>query len=680
MRPLHLGGILALALVVGPLVAPRVSRLAGQVSPGPLAKPHADLEGTLKCTRCHGGGEEGMRAKCVSCHKDVNWLAEQKRGFHGSRDTRGATCASCHPDHAGEDFPMVKWPEGSAERFDHRRAGYPLEQTHAELTCDKCHTAKLQLSPAARLSARKLTGGWIGLETGCTSCHEDIHRGALGGSADCRTCHDMGKWTVTPGFDHDTTGYALDGEHATVACDKCHLAAALKPRRDAAGHPIPVYKPVPHQNCTACHSDVHKGQFGPTCTECHSATGWKEIDRDRFSHDKTRYPLRGRHARMKCADCHGSFSTPALKRPAFATCGGCHQDAHNGTATLAGAIVDCEKCHGLAGFTPATYTVEQHRASKYPLEGKHRSARCSSCHATEAVPARASRWGSSKVILRPPYVRCLDCHADDHGGQLAGQPAKGECADCHAVSGWTPSTYGADRHGPLRLGLEGRHAEVDCRACHGGDRKALPPLPATSRLGKAAFLFRVTEVECGACHLDPHRRRFAAGGPRGKATGCLACHDTRAFHPSTADVAAHGDFGFALKGAHRATPCVACHAEMKRTATGLRPTLVRSGTAIGPMPFEAKTSCAACHDNMHGDQFATRGDQGRCEACHDEDAFQPATAFDHNRDAAFKLRGGHEGVPCNRCHPSDVKSRDPKALIYRPLSGKCESCHGKEAR
>jgi hypothetical protein len=42
-----------------------------------------------------------------------------------------------------------------------------------------------------------------------------------------------------------------------------------------------------------------------------------------------------------CAACHRDFSTPALKKPAFATCSACHRDAHNGTATIAGRQVDC---------------------------------------------------------------------------------------------------------------------------------------------------------------------------------------------------------------------------------------------------------------------------------------------------------------------------------------------------
>jgi hypothetical protein len=248
------------------------------------------------------------------------------------------------------------------------------------------------------------------------------------------------------------------------------------------------------------------------------------------------------------------------------------------------------------------------------------------------------------------------------------------------VLGWKPSTFDRVAHARLKLVLEGRHADVECRGCHGAERSGLRPLPATA-LGKAKFLFRPVELECSACHTDPHKGRFAASGPRAKEKGCLACHDARAFRPSTAGVAAHAGFGFALEGAHRATACAACHDEMKRPPASRRSSLIAAGTTYPALSFgSGKKECAGCHEDPHGNQFADRKDGGRCDACHGPEAFQPASRFDHDRHAAFPLRGGHEAVPCNQCHPTDLKSGKPKSLIFRPVSGKCESCHGEEAK
>jgi hypothetical protein len=674
----RLATLIVVALMLGPAWNGSSTRLLGQISPGPLARAHQDLEGALKCTKCHAGRKDAMPANCLSCHKDIDWLVRQNRGYHGARDVRGATCASCHPDHAGPDFQLIKWPDGSRERFDHRRAGWALTQTHAEQDCGDCHTAKFQVSPAARLGTDKTARSLTGLETTCASCHEDVHRGGLGTA--CSKCHDAGKWNITPGFNHDTTAYALTNKHASVKCDKCHLTPALATKRDDGGHPIPVYRPVPHESCADCHKDPHAGRLGPKCASCHSTNGFRVIDRQNFDHDRTRYPLAGKHATVRCADCHKDFSTEALKKPLFQTCATCHADTHGGTATLAGKPVDCAKCHTVNRFTPSTFTVEQHRTAKYPLEGKHQTVTCSSCHRKETNPALAARLGSSKVVIRPAFGRCLDCHADLHAGQLASRADKGDCAACHKVAGWTPSGFDVAQHAKLRLPLEGRHGEIGCRDCHGGDRKGLPPLPRTVTLGKAAFLFKMVETDCAACHADPHRGRFSASGPRAKTSGCVTCHNTRTFRPSTTDVANHKTFNFPLEGAHRATTCMACHAELK-TAPPKRSSLTAAGTVFPTLAFTAKAACGDCHQTPHGDQFASRKDAGKCDACHGTDGFAPAARFDHNRDASFSLKGAHEGVPCNQCHPSDTRSSNPRELIYRPVSGMCESCHAeKETR
>jgi hypothetical protein len=651
--------------------------LAAQISPGPLAAPHASLEGPTQCTTCHGNRRDAMSGQCAACHKDIGWLMEQGRGFHGSTTVKATACATCHPDHAGKDFDLVKWPDGSARDFDHKRAGWALAQKHAEAACEDCHTAKFQVNPPANLSVRKTGQGYTGLSPRCTACHEDIHRGAL--KQDCAACHDAGSWKVTPGFDHDTTAYPLTDKHRDVKCDKCHLDPRLSPRSDGRGHLIPVYKPVSFSTCADCHADPHAGALGPKCADCHSTRGFKEIDKNRFDHDRTAYPLRGKHATATCASCHRDFSTPALKKPAFGSCGTCHKDAHNGTATLAGRVVDCAQCHTVNGFTPSTYTTASHASSAYPLEGKHLTVPCGSCHVQSTATTAAATLGSSKVVMRPKFARCTDCHADDHGGQLKATADKGQCSTCHRVTGWTPSTFDSAAHAKTTFALDGRHEAIACTACHGATRTGLPPMTATAALGKAQFRFQLTETECAACHLDPHQGRFAAGGARAQSGGCRACHDTRAFRPSTTDIAVHALFGFPLEGAHRATPCSACHTELTHPSRAAQSTLVRGGGQFGRLTFEAKTDCAGCHETPHGKQFDDWNSRGGCAACHTTEAFVPASRFNHDTEASFPLKGAHEKVACAQCHVRDAALPASAPLRYRPLSGRCESCHGKES-
>jgi hypothetical protein len=101
-------------------------------------------------------------------------------------------------------------------------------------------------------------------------------------------------------------------------------------------------------------------------------------------------------------------------------------------------------------------------------------------------------------------------------------------------------------------------------------------------------------------------------------------------------------------------------------------TLLLSARGVGKLPFaDRRTTCAACHETPHGTQFAARKDAGQCAACHSVDAFAPASRFNHDRDASFKLEGAHAKVVCGACH------RATNGIVsYRGLSAKCESCHG----
>jgi hypothetical protein len=509
-----------------------------------------------------------MTGLCSGCHKEIAWLGERARGLHGR--VRQQRCADCHPEHAGKDFALISWPDGGApERFDHARAGWPLEGSHARQQCADCHKAVFRVSQAARLSQRKPPYiGWLGLETRCTSCHEDAHRGAL--DRNCLKCHDAVHWKPAPRFDHNRTNYPLTGTHATVKCADCHASPRLQLASDARGAPIPRYRPLEHQQCSACHADPHHGKLGASCDRCHTTASFQTVNRLSFDHDRTRYPLRGRHAQVSCEKCHDFSGGQVARNPTFATCTACHTpDPHAGTATLAGRVVDCASCHTVDGWRPSSYTVAQHRLTRYPLEGRHQQARCAGCH------------------VKTPGVAAV----------VAMRPATADCVSCHA---------------------------------------------------------------------DPHDKKYAR---------CTDCHDLHGFRPTTIDVATHQHFHFRLEGAHRAVPCVACHAEMSRPpATS---TLVAQARWSGPpLLFTApKGGCAGCHANPHGSQFAARADRGGCESCHDVTAFRPASGFDHNRDAAFSLKGAHTGVPCERCHRTGRSADGKPIVIYRPVSTACEACH-----
>ena len=641
--------------------------LPGQISPGPLASAHQHLEGAGNCGQCHALRKGSVTQMCANCHREIGWLVERNRGLHARLAASDRKeCAACHPDHAGRDFALVSWPGGAPERFDHREAGWPLEQSHRDVKCATCHAAGYRTGPAGALSKRRGSAGWVGLETSCASCHraDDAHKGAL--TQGCGSCHDAGDWKRAVRFNHDSTAYALTGEHRKVSCDACHSSGRLPMIRDAAGDRIPVYRPVPFQECSSCHRDPHQGRMSSKCGECHTTGSFDRVSRGDFNHALTRYALKGRHAGVSCAGCHGA--NLAQPRPASSSCGTCHADPHQGTATLRGAATDCVACHRVEGFAPATYTARDHAAAPYRLEGKHLTVSCGGCHRDDGAAPKVPRW------IRMPFRRCEDCHADAHAGQLASR-AGASCASCHAVSGWTPSAFPVAEHRRLALPLEGRHAEVACRACHAETRPGLPAFVDRSALGDARVGLRL-DPACGSCHVDPHGRTFP-GGAHGRSMSCGDCHDARQWGPSTVDAVRHAAFSFPLEGAHRAVACSSCHAELRdqpRPAS----TLVNAVRGVRRLAFTPRTvtTCASCHENPHGTQFAQRKDSGACESCHSVNAFVPADRFDHDRDASFSLKGAHARVACARCHVP--VTGESSVMKYRPLSNRCESCHSRK--
>jgi hypothetical protein len=149
------------------------------------------------------------------------------------------------------------------------------------------------------------------------------------------------------------------------------------------------------------------------------------------------------------------------------------------------------------------------------------------------------------------------------------------------------------------------------------------------------------------------------------------------FRPATLTAAGHERFGLRLEKAHAAVPCVGCHEELRARPATSTLLLAASGVLRFPARPDANRSanCGACHDTPHGDQFKARKQGAACESCHDVDAFAPARRFDHDRDAAFPLRGAHERVACAACHKSESVAGVSR-MIYRPTPVKCESCHG----
>jgi hypothetical protein len=313
--------------------------------------------------------------KCESCHRVADYKAAPRdcQGCHQKNDVHkgryGTKCETCHD------------ATGWKSRFRHdTQTRFALEGAHAPLKCTSCHKGELYRDRTP---------------TACVGCHraDDIHRGALG--EECTQCHNERGWKATR-FNHDATRFPLRERHRAVKCAACHVPGA--DRRIG-------------RECMSCHrkDDVHQGQEGEACARCHGEASWKVA---RYDHSHSRFPLTGAHFRVECRSCHASLRF----REALRECRACHlkDDRHRGTLGR-----QCEDCHGTR--TWASSDFDHDRRTRYPLEGRHRAARCADCH-VRAVDGKA-------VAAR----ECAACHAreDTHAGAFGPR-----CERCHTAVSW----------------------------------------------------------------------------------------------------------------------------------------------------------------------------------------------------------------------------------------------------
>ncbi len=576
-------------------------------SPGPLAKPHAEFEGLSKCSLCHaqGGDEDHFQEKCLACHTELAPRVSKGLGFHGRLSDEKRDCKLCHHDHQGVDFKMVEWAP-SRPAFPHGETGWALKGGHAKLKCEDCHQLKRIQAADIRRWLDKHAGAetYLGLPTKCTACHFDEHRQQLGDQ--CEQCHGEKGWTPAPGFDHAKSDYPLTGKHKQVACVKCH---ELKP--DAAtpanAFPAPVkkqfatYTELAFESCQDCHQDPHKGTFGDSCTKCHVTEGWRVIhsnESERAFHDKTRFPLKGKHADVDCKSCHGPFKGHAAKFKglAFQSCSDCHVDAHEGQLTATGLPKsDCDACHTVAGFKPARFEVAEHQKTHYPLEGAHGAVPCSACHvskpglAARIPPAaalklknerRPSLFSETLFQFTAPPARCETCHADPHAGQFHSAGDTRACSTCHKVASFTDVAFNHDKDS--RFPLTGAHAKATCAQCH----------TPTSINGVTTTRYRPVDMACASCHADVHAGQFRKKDAPAQVEACTDCHDTQAFKPAGRFVHAPPFTTYLLDGEHAKVKCEACH-----PATAVAPGVeVRKYVGL-------PTRCSGCHQDFHHGEF-----------------------------------------------------------------------------
>ncbi len=494
--------------------------------------------------------------------------------------------------------------------------------------CTQCHTLGEKVS-----------------NTKCLDCHDDIqallnenkgyHADSKIVKQDCFECHsdhhgrkfDMVRFNQD-NFNHNLTGYQLEGQHDIIDCRECHMPdniqnSEIRKRKN-------TFLGL-EQKCLSCHDDYHQQTLANDCISCHGMESFEPAVN--FDHDETEYPLIGKHMEVDCLECHQKTTRNELEFHefadiAFTDCKSCHEDPHNNK--LPG---DCKACHTETSFNLFKGQGKfNHNTTSFTLKGKHKVVDCFECHKETDIPLLVFQ-DNKKVDENS----CIECHTDTHEGKFGL-----DCAKCHKEKSFL-SLKKMDffDHSVTDYPLEGKHIEVDCKQCH-----------------ERRFTEAINFTACNNCHEDYHRGEFQENGI---SPDCIECHSLeKGFDYSLYTLEQHQTKSFPLEGAHFATPCYACHVSEDDDRWTFR---------------NMGLDCVDCHLDIHKD-FISQSfyPEQNCTACHINDSWSDLT-FDHNL-TNWALTGKHTEVECRACHFIENTDNKPVATQnFTNLETDCASCH-----
>lgn len=362
-------------------------------------------------------------------------------------------------------------PLSAVARADHDLGGY---STHADFEerCFLCH------------QPLKMQQGQL-----CLACHTSIQEkidrqvGVHGRSTDplaCAGCHSEHQGRqfdalqmALDSFDHQQTGFPVDGAHSQAACAQCHQQG----RYDQAD-----------PACVTCHDEPfkHAGLFGVDCAGCHATSAWLPASyQDQvFDHAATAFSLvlhqvDQSQQPMRCITCH----VDNVQGFDAGQCIHCH------TKTAAAFMETHIAQFGNACLSCHDGVDRMHdfdHARLFPLEGKHASLACESCHAPQnfsaASPECASCHQEPEIHRGVFGLNCVYCHTAEawqpanlhfHTFPLDhGRDQESTCQTCHTAGYDQYTCYTCHEHDPDQIAAEHREEGISaerlaaCAACH----------------------------------------------------------------------------------------------------------------------------------------------------------------------------------------------------------------------
>jgi hypothetical protein len=195
------------------------------------------------------------------------------------------------------------------------------------------------------------------------------------------------------------------------------------------GHPADE---VRGGECFTCHGDAWAATTAPPhaaldlprdCALCHGTDAWTPAH---FDHT-TLYPLRGAHAALPCAACHGDGAYAGTPR----ICVGCHatdRDVVTDPRHVPPLFADdCARCHTEDAWRPVTFAhetlfpINRGAHSRYrgdcrachPLPAGFAAFTCTGCH--EHPRERMDARHREVAGYRYQDAQCLRCHPNGRG-------------------------------------------------------------------------------------------------------------------------------------------------------------------------------------------------------------------------------------------------------------------------
>jgi len=501
-----------------------------------------------------------------------------------------------------------------------------LSKAHSHLegknNCKKCHSSNKK-----------------GIQTKCLKCHTEIdaliqqgrgyHASEDVSDKDCAICHkehlglnvELSKLDKNT-FDHQLSGYNLEGKHATISCDACHNSKFRNSNisQKTSGNTFLGLE----NNCLNCHQDYHQKTLSSDCLSCHNQSAFKPATA--FDHSQTNYSLIGKHKIVECINCHTIVEKNGNVFQQFAgiqhsNCTDCHIDVHNNKLGD-----DCRRCHSEFSFTDlAEITSFNHDTTAFPLKGMHQYVDCKACHV-------------DKITKAINHNKCNNCHADYHQGQLAKQGINPNCGDCHTEEGFAPSIFTVDQHNQLNFPLEGAHLTTPCFACHKTED---------------GWNFAFPNNKCIQCHANVHEKilpeKYLVNDD------CESCHSKERWSEITFD---HKQTSYPLQGKHQEVACRNCH-------------FIEKEGGVKQQFVGVTQQCLGCHTDVHFKQFVVE-DKNDCERCHVQTSWSPEK-FDHCT-SRFVLEGKHTTLDCNKCHElTDGLTQNYRVYTFEDIT--CAKCH-----